>query len=168
MTLKRKRSTSELCSSPLSSSASSTSSSPPHSSSLAMFGLGSMSGPAHRNSRTLKRFRSSRPAEQLVHRMYPTTTPRRIVSGSANRINRQSALSASSTPLSSAPQRSSRSSTRRSISTPSRQRTRQAAPRHNNPSTASGTSTPHPGHPPPRLTSQCIIHRRTARTAVGT
>jgi len=67
MTLKRKRSTSELCSSPLSSSASSTSSSPPHSSSFAIFGLGSMSGPAHLNSRTLKRFRNSRPSEQLVH-----------------------------------------------------------------------------------------------------
>ncbi|KFH44888.1 hypothetical protein ACRE_043670 [Hapsidospora chrysogenum ATCC 11550] len=67
MTLKRKRSASELCSSPLSSSASSTSSSPPHRSSFAMFGLGSMSGPAHLNSRTLKRFRDSRPSEQLVH-----------------------------------------------------------------------------------------------------
>lgn len=76
MALKRKRSASELCSSPSSSLSSSSSvlSSPPSAIPLAMdvaphpFSVAGTSTPAHLHSRTRKRFRDSRPSDEEVHR----------------------------------------------------------------------------------------------------
>lgn len=67
MTLKRKRSEPELCSSP--SSCSSIFSSPPSNSAIDVNPQAFYNMPAaHLNSRTMKRFRNNRPSEEIVHR----------------------------------------------------------------------------------------------------
>lgn len=78
MVLKRKRSTSELCSSPSASSTCSSAfsfNSPPTSTTQAPIFWDSsnvsrnlFAAPAHLNSRTMKRFRDGRPSEEMVHR----------------------------------------------------------------------------------------------------
>lgn len=68
MVLKRKRSSSELCSSP--SSGSSTSSSPPRQNAFNFSMIGASNTPSHQSGRTMKRVRNSRPTEQLVHREF--------------------------------------------------------------------------------------------------
>lgn len=75
MVLKRKRSASELCSSPSSTSSSSTFSfsSPPHNTNNPFaftMDPSPLALPAHLPSRTLKRFRDSRPADEEVHRKF--------------------------------------------------------------------------------------------------
>ncbi|KAK9434992.1 ORF21 protein [Metarhizium brunneum] len=66
MTLKRKRSEPELCSSP--SSCSSIFSSPPSNSAIDVNPQAFYNMPAaHLNSRTMKRFRNNRPSEEIVH-----------------------------------------------------------------------------------------------------
>ncbi|KAH8174666.1 hypothetical protein LIA77_06085 [Sarocladium implicatum] len=76
MVLKRKRSASELCSSPSASSTCSSTfsfSSPPNNISAPVFWDNSnvsrnlFNAPTHLNSRTMKRFRDGRPSEELVH-----------------------------------------------------------------------------------------------------
>ena len=80
MVLKRKRSASELCSSPSASSTCSSTfsfSSPKNAFSAPIFWDNSnvsrnlFNAPAHLNSRTMKRFRDGRPSEELVHRESP-------------------------------------------------------------------------------------------------
>lgn len=66
MVLKRKRSSSELYSSP--SSGSSTSSSPPRQNAFNFSMMGASTTPSHQSGRTMKRLRNNRPTEQLVHR----------------------------------------------------------------------------------------------------
>jgi hypothetical protein len=78
MVLKRKRSASELCSSPSASSTCSSAfsfSSPPTATTQAPIFWDSsnvsrnlFAAPSHLNSRTMKRFRDGRPSEELVHR----------------------------------------------------------------------------------------------------
>lgn len=74
MSLKRKRSSSELPSSPLSFASSF--SSPPNNG-PSMFDFTPRMGlinPCHLNSRTLKRFRDNRPSQEEIHREYPISS----------------------------------------------------------------------------------------------
>lgn len=66
MVLKRKRSSSELCSSP--SCGSSTSSSPPGQNGFNFSMMGASTTPSHQSGRTMKRLRNNRPTEASVHR----------------------------------------------------------------------------------------------------